>query len=62
MEKNKTVVSKHPYLSAWFVLALGMVLILVYEARNVGLEASQWFFFLADHDHHPGGRSLHLDY
>jgi 4-amino-4-deoxy-L-arabinose transferase-like glycosyltransferase len=46
MDTVKTTVSKHPYLSAWFVLALGMVAILVYEARNVGLEASQWFWLI----------------
>lgn len=32
----------HPRLSAWVVLAVGMVALLVYEARNVGLETSQW--------------------
>ena len=46
MEKVKNIITKHPYLSAWFVLALGMVLILVYEARNVGLEGSQWFWLV----------------
>ena len=33
-------------LVAWFVLALGMVAILVYEARDVGLQASQWFWLV----------------
>lgn len=46
MEKIKNVVMSHPYLSAWAVLALGMVLILVYEAQNVGLEGSQWFWLI----------------
>ncbi|MFO7681926.1 MAG: hypothetical protein R6X34_17920 [Chloroflexota bacterium] len=46
MEKAKNMVTSHPYLSAWFVLALGMVLILLYEARNVGLEGSQWFWLI----------------
>lgn len=32
----------HPKLSAWIVLAIGMVAILVYEARDVGLLAGQW--------------------
>ena len=36
----------HPNLSAWFVLALGMVILLVIEARDVGLEASQWFWLI----------------
>lgn len=46
MEKAKNLITSHPYLSAWFVLALGMVLILLYEARNVGLEGSQWFWLI----------------
>ncbi len=37
----------HPNLSAWFVLALGMVILLAIEARNVGLEASQWFWLVS---------------
>ena len=32
----------HPRLSAWIVLAIGMVAILVYEARDVGLLPGQW--------------------
>jgi hypothetical protein len=32
----------HPKLSAWIVLGIGMVAILVYEARDVGLLAGQW--------------------
>ena len=46
MEKIKNVVMNHPYLSAWVVLALGMVLILMYEAQNVGLKGSQWFWLI----------------
>jgi hypothetical protein len=46
MEKIKNTITSHPYLSAWFVLALGMVLILIYEARDVGLEGSQWFWLI----------------
>ena len=46
MEKIKNIISSHPYLTAWVVLALGMVLILLYEARNVGLEGSQWFWLI----------------
>jgi len=46
MEKIKNMITNHPYLSAWVVLALGMVLILVYEAQNVGLEGSQWFWLI----------------
>ena len=35
-------VTRHPRLSAWVVLAGGMVALLVNEARNVGLLPSQW--------------------
>lgn len=42
MDELKSLVSKHPRLTAWAVLALGMVVILIVSARNVGLAASQW--------------------
>jgi protein-S-isoprenylcysteine O-methyltransferase Ste14 len=35
-------VERHPRLSAWFVLALGMIILLVIEARDVGLLPGQW--------------------
>ena len=35
-------IMRHPRLSAWVVLAAGMVGLLVHEARNVGLLPSQW--------------------
>ncbi|MGD8466501.1 MAG: hypothetical protein PVI09_21820 [Anaerolineae bacterium] len=35
-------VSRHPQLTAWAVLAVGMVLILLLTARDVGFEAGQW--------------------
>jgi len=35
-------VKKHPRLTAWLVLAIGMVIILVWSARDVGLEPGQW--------------------
>ena len=34
--------SVHPRLAAWIVLALGMVILLVIEARDVGLLIGQW--------------------
>jgi hypothetical protein len=34
--------TERPRLSAWFVLSLGMVILLVIEARDVGLLARQW--------------------
>ena len=32
----------HPRLAAWIVLSAGMVILLVIEARDVGLLATQW--------------------
>jgi hypothetical protein len=46
MESIKNLIKAHPNLTAWIVLALGMVAILVWEARDVGLEANQWFWLL----------------
>ena len=33
---------RHPRLAAWIILSLGMVILLVIEARDVGLLATQW--------------------
>ena len=38
----KAWISRHPQLTAWAVLAVGMVLILIWAARDVGLLAGQW--------------------
>ena len=38
----KTWISRHPQLTAWAVLAVGMVVILIWAARNVGLLPGQW--------------------
>ncbi len=46
MTQLKQWITNHPNLIAWFVLGLGMVLILVFEARDVGLQASQWFWLI----------------
>ncbi len=37
MEKIKSFVTKHPQWTSWIVLAIGMVAILVWSARDVGL-------------------------
>lgn len=34
--------TRHPRLAAWIILSLGMVVLLVIEARDVGLLALQW--------------------
>lgn len=46
MQTIRQWVSQHPALTAWAVLAVGMVAILVFEARDVGLEPSQWFWLI----------------
>lgn len=46
MEKIKAWLSNHPNLTAWFVLALGMVVILLFTARDVGLLPLQWFWLI----------------
>ena len=38
----KEWVARHPRLTAWAVLAVGMVAILIWSAKDVGLEALQW--------------------
>lgn len=35
-------INQHPQLTAWAVLAVGMVAILIWSAKDVGLEAGQW--------------------
>lgn len=46
MDRIKTWIKSHPNLTAWIVLAIGMVAILVWEARDVGLEGMQWFWLI----------------
>lgn len=38
---------RHPRLTAWAALALGMVIILVFSARHVGFLAGQWAALIA---------------
>lgn len=46
MNSFKSWINHHPNLTAWFVLALGMVILLVVEARDVGLQGMQWFWLI----------------
>jgi len=46
MTALKNWVITHQNLAAWIVLAIGMDAILVYEARDVGLEPSQWVWLI----------------
>ncbi len=34
--------NNHPNLISWAVLAIGMVIIVVFSARNVGFQPAQW--------------------
>lgn len=47
MKAIQNWITQHPNLTAWFVLAVGMIIILVFEARDVGLAAGQWFWLVA---------------
>ena len=38
----KEFITRRPRLSAWIALAIGMVIMLVIAARNVGLLPGQW--------------------
>ena len=38
--------SAHPKLTAWIALAIGMVIVLVIAARDVGLLWNQWLFLV----------------
>ena len=42
MTRLRELVTTHPRLTAWVVLALLMNLILAFTANNVGLEPLQW--------------------
>ena len=46
MDKVKTWINTYPRLFAWLVLALGMDIILLFSAQDVGLEGRQWFWLL----------------
>lgn len=42
MEDIKRFATNHPQITSWIVLAIGMVIILVWSAREVGFTSSQW--------------------
>ncbi len=46
MTTLKNWVITHQNLAAWIALAIGMDAILIYEARDVGLEPSQWVWLI----------------
>jgi ABC-type sugar transport system substrate-binding protein len=38
----RNFIQKHPQITAWIALAIGMVIILVWSAKDVGFTAGQW--------------------
>ena len=46
LARLKAFAEKHPRLAAWIALAIGMVIILIIAARNVGLLWNQWLFLI----------------
>lgn len=42
MESMKSWIKIHPKLAAWLVLAIGMVILVVWSAKDVGLLTGQW--------------------
>lgn len=47
MKRLGTLWNSHPNLVSWFVLAVGMVIIVVFAARHVGFQAGQWAALIA---------------
>ena len=39
--------NEHPNLVSWLVLAIGMVIIVIFAARDVGFEPGQWAAVIA---------------
>ena len=42
METIKKFAVNHPQITSWIVLAIGMIIILVWSARDVGFTPNQW--------------------
>ena len=42
MDKLKRYATEHPQITSWIVLAIGMVIILIWSAKEVGFTAPQW--------------------
>ncbi len=42
MDGLKKFAENHPQITSWVVLAIGMVIILIWSARDVGFTGSQW--------------------
>ena len=46
LSKLRTWATQHPKLAAWIALAIGMVIVLIIAARDVGLLWNQWLFLI----------------
>jgi fatty acid desaturase len=46
LSKLRTWATQHPKLVAWIALAIGMVIVLILAARDVGLVWNQWLFLI----------------
>jgi hypothetical protein len=42
MSNIREFISKHPQIAAWIVLAIGMVIVLIWSAKDVGFAPGQW--------------------
>ena len=42
MSQLRRLWDSHPNLISWLLLAVGMVVVVVFAARNVGFKAGQW--------------------
>ena len=47
MQTLRTLYNEHPNLILWAALAVGMVIVLLVAARNVGFTAPQWAALVA---------------
>lgn len=47
MARLRELWDRHPNLVSWFVLAAGMVIIVVLAARHVGFQPGQWAALIA---------------
>lgn len=41
-----SVIDRYPRISAWVVLSVGIVALLIYEARDVGLTTQNWIVLI----------------
>lgn len=47
LDRLRAFAAARPRLAAWIALAVGMVIILIIAARDVGLLWNQWLFLIA---------------